>query len=100
MEKGELSNKLHMGIKIVSVGLHCGGNNSTIRFIKKDEVNCMGSVKASGPKISCEIYSDSLREKMSRATFVWLGEEAQRRLSATGVAIKEKAMRLYNQYAV
>ena len=45
------------------------------------------------------IYSDSLREKMSRAAFVWLGEEAQRRLSTTGVAMKEKAMRLYNKYA-
>jgi hypothetical protein len=74
-------------------------NNSTIFFIKKDEDNCMGSVNASGPKISCEIYSDSLREKMGRAIFVWLGEEAQRRLSATGVAMKEKVLRLYNQYA-
>jgi hypothetical protein len=96
MEKGELSNKLHMRIKVVSVGLHCGVNNSTIRFIKEDEDNCRRIVNANGPNISCEIHSDSLREKMGRATFGWLGEEAQRRLSATGVARKEKAMRLYN----
>ena len=100
MENGEFSSKLHMGIKIVSVGLHRGVNNSTIPFIKKVEDNCKGSFNASGPKISCEICSESLGEKMSKATFVWLGEEAQRRLSATGVAMKEKAMRLYNQYAV
>jgi hypothetical protein len=36
---------------------------------------------------------------MGMAAFVWL-EEAQRHLSATGVAMKEKAMRLYNQYAI
>jgi len=100
METGELSNKLHMGIKIISVGFHCGVNNSTIRFIQKDEDNCRGSVNASGPKISCEIYSDSLREKMGMAIFVLLGEEAHGRLSATGVATQEKAMSLYNQYAV
>lgn len=100
MEKGELSNKLHMGIKIITVGLHCGLNNSTILFIQKDEDNCRRSANASGPKISCEIYSDSFREKMGRAMFVLLGEEAQRRLSSTGVATQEKAMRLYNQYAV
>jgi hypothetical protein len=93
MEKGELLNKLHMGIKIVSVELQCGVDNSTIRFIKKDEDICRGSVNASGPKISCEICSDSLREKMNKATFVWLGDEAQRHLSATGVAMKETAMR-------
>jgi hypothetical protein len=39
MEKGEFSSKLHMGIEVVSVGLHCGVNNSTIPFIKKDEDN-------------------------------------------------------------
>jgi hypothetical protein len=51
---------------------------SPSRFIKKDEDNCKGSVKASGPKISCEVHSDFLHEKMGRAIFVRLGEEAQR----------------------
>ena len=58
MEKGELSNKFHVGIKIVSVGLHYDVRNFTDLFIKK----------ASGPKMSCEIVTDSLLEKIAGAT--------------------------------
>jgi hypothetical protein len=73
------------------------------QLAKKTEDMNRKSMKASGPsvaKISCVIHHGPFVYRVERVLFVWLEDEAQKRLKISGAAVREKATWLYKHGTV
>ncbi|GFS62976.1 tigger transposable element-derived protein 1 [Trichonephila clavipes] len=89
--------RLGKGEGSTAIGKHFNLGESTVRAIKKNEAAIRKSV-IFGTKLSTKFASytrDVLLERTERAIAIWIEEQVQRRIPASGYLIQEKALQFY-----
>jgi len=100
VQKVELLDKLASGMGASSVGRLFGVNESTVRYIKKNEKRIRDSVGHSAPvsaKVSC-VVRDRVLVKMEKALSLWMEDMSHKNVPVDQNVIREKALSLYEHF--
>lgn len=101
LQKVELLDKLSKGKSIASVARDYNVNESTVRYIKKNEDKIRQSVAESAncsTKV-CSISRDVNIEKMEKLLNMWIEDMTQKKIPISSLIIRQKARNLHQHLA-
>ncbi|XP_060638038.2 chromobox protein homolog 3 isoform X1 [Anolis sagrei] len=100
-EKVELLDMLNEGRSYAAVGRHYGINESTVRYIKKEEKNIRSTATVTFNKMAKRVITprNKLIVKMESALALWINDCRKKNISLTTNTIRTKAKQLYDYMA-
>ncbi|XP_061923673.1 tigger transposable element-derived protein 1-like [Entelurus aequoreus] len=101
VEKVELLDMLKLGKSYTSVGRHYGINESTVRYIKKDEKNIRATAAITLNKNAKRVVTPRNKTivKMESVLAVWISECKMKNIRLDTNIIRTKAKKLYEDFA-
>ncbi|XP_068240245.1 putative CENPB DNA-binding domain-containing protein 1 [Palaemon carinicauda] len=100
-EKVKVIDKIEEGLKYTAFGKLFGVNESTVRYIEKNEANIQASIASSAPQSSKT--ASRLKEKGmlkgQNALSLWIQDQHRKGVAVNSLAILEKANSLYQHFS-
>lgn len=100
VEKVKLLDMLKEGRTYAAVGRHFGLNESTVRYIKKDEKNIRSTAAVSFNKTAKRVVTsrNKVMVRMESALSLWISDCRKNNIALDSNTIRTKAKSLYDTY--